>query len=120
MLREIAAHAMAAGRPLGAAVSVPWDTRRQIAPHWVLHGMVYLPDSQRTESLPSAPGLDLASTERVVELLKRSAPRGAPEGRDPAARYIDHLLHCPERVLERGAAASRDTTESLDSICNFR
>ena len=82
--------------------------------------MVYLPDTLRKEGGSSAPEVELESTERVAELVKRTSPSGGQEGRDPAARYIDHLLHCPKQVLERRMAASRDTSTSLDSICNFR
>jgi hypothetical protein len=99
---------------------VPWDVRQRIAPHWTLHGMVYLRDSSRTDGDSAVPDADVQSTARVAALIQGSAPRNAPEGRDPAARYIDHLLRCPAKVLEHRAGASRDTTGSLDSICNFR
>jgi hypothetical protein len=121
MLREIAMQAAADGRPLAAAVSVPWETRGRIAPRWALHGMVYVSDSGRQGSEPDRVlSVDRASTERVAGLIVRAAPRGAAEGRDAASRYIDHLLRCPRQVLESRSAAGRDTTGSLDSICNFR
>ena len=82
--------------------------------------MIYLLDSGRRGGESVVPEVDVPYTERVADLIKRAAPRDAREGRDATSRYIDRLLRCPETVLQRRSVARHDSTDSLDSICNFR
>lgn len=109
------------GRDVVAAVSVESQDRRAIASDrgWMLKGMWYA----------VAPGGDLASvgidSAAVAEVVRTGRqPRGeslrSPPARDPAGRYVQRLLGCPDAALARVTGGDLGGDRLLESVCNSR
>lgn len=121
-LAEIGRRAVDAssGRSLAVAVSVLPEDRRALNPQmgWRLAGMYYVP--------VESPGLSLDTSRAAVaarwrrERDRSLGPRFARESRDPAGRYIQRLLTCPELAVAHGESPPGRDTRLLESICNFR
>lgn len=126
-LLTLGASTTVTGRPLVVAVSVAPSERRALSPGrgWTLEGMWYalsppqLPATGERLMIDSAA---VAGAARAAQSLASALPMGDDRrlARDPAARYVQHLLNCPALALARvqRSRASRDGL--LESICNFR
>jgi hypothetical protein len=121
-LAAIGAEGRRQGRPVVAAVSVRPLDRASLAAGagWTLSGMWYVPVPMRGLTI------DTLSTSRAVRWwLDRQRNAGAVSrpsagARDPAGRYLQHLLTCPERAMAHSRGTDEGGRELLESICNFR
>lgn len=120
-LSAIGAEGEREGRPVVVAVSVEPADRRAVAPGrgWVLHGMWYSIAAHGT----GAPlGIDSGAVAKAARLAQpdgRSVSQ-PPPARDPAGRYVQRLLTCPDAALERVIAKGSGGGGLLESVCNFR
>ncbi len=126
-IQAVATRALALGRPLAFANSVPAHRREALGGTWSLRGMLYERDSTASVStrvpvqafgdsleVALAAGaplvVDTARTARIV------AGGGSQNIIDPAEGYVSSLLNCPSAIL----AAVRAGRGSVDPRCNLR
>jgi hypothetical protein len=122
----VAASARALGRPVAAALTVPWNERNQIGRTWTVIGSVALESpspvdadtlSQMTKSVMMA--VDSPRTRNAASLItKWGLDRTPRESVDPVYRYLSGVLSCPRFILDSSLVKARGV--SLDSLCNFR
>ncbi|MGQ0538104.1 MAG: glycosyltransferase family 117 protein [Gemmatimonadaceae bacterium] len=126
-LRALAERADRAGRPIAAAISVPYTDRAALgaARRWTLRGPVFVVDP---EVSPTTVGVHVQSDTLVIHpighvmlgvdtsvLLPARGPRVRHRA-DQTERYIAALLECPYAVV----ATVRRGGGSVDPICNLR
>ena len=116
-LGAIGDRAVAAGRPLLVAVSVPPDDRSALRPGagWRLLGMWYEPTHP---ALAGRLAIDSVGVTRLAGPL--GGARDAGTARDPAGRYVAGLLRCPQLAWARVTGRDAGRRGLLESVCNFR
>jgi hypothetical protein len=118
VLRALVEGARREGRPVAAAVSVSRSVRQALAPGWTLGGTAYVADFS---GAPRGDAIDVASVERVANLVNARSSAIDYKGRDPAVPYVVRLLRCPSQAQGASVAAGDGALgASLDSRCNFK
>lgn len=120
---DIASAARAAGRPLAAALTVPYDHRRRLLLRPTIVGMVAVDHDSAGVHLPAADSskvlVDTAAVARraraIAAWLNGTTVRPAT---DPIHEYFQGVLSCPGLMLTR--PPSKAQFASLDSLCNLR
>lgn len=121
-LREIGEGGRRQGRPIVAAVSVPPLDRAALAPGtgWKLSGMWYAPTPASGLVIDTSGTLRAARSWRDRQRKSGAVAQTRIEARDPAGRYLQRLLTCPERAMARARGTDAGDGALLESICNFR
>jgi hypothetical protein len=119
-LQAIAAEAARQSRPLVASAGLEPAEREALGSAWRMVGLAYAHEPQAGTGLRRL-RVDTAAVVRARDTLAAvGLTSSSPRGRDPAARYIQRLLLCPEAALaslpERRAALE----SLLESTCNYR
>jgi hypothetical protein len=114
--RDLVRAAMAKGRPVAVALTVPRGERDQLYSRWTVIGLSAL---AATETSAVTLRLDSASLDRTattIEEWRRS--RAARPAVDPVHEYFLKVLSCPRLAVDQTRA--KVELASLDSTCNLR
>ena len=121
---SIAAAARAAGRPVGASITLEEDDRVSLNGCWKVTGMALLdaPDgtnclTQNSTSESDAFPLDSSRVAEWVRLMTGEAAGSVKSSVDPVAEYFARALDCPRQLLAISSKTRRGV--SLDSTCKL-
>lgn len=111
-----------ARRSLVVAVSVTPEDRRAVGLEkgWQLAGMYYVPTESAGLTVDTSRTAVAARWRRDRNRSERLGPLFERESRDPAGRYIQRLLRCPELAIAHPESQPGRDARLLESICNFR
>jgi hypothetical protein len=121
--RGLARSAMAKGRPVAVALTVPAEERKQLARAWNVTGLSALAvNDLRTvreqAAADSAVAVDSMATRAAADWIARNQPVGvARSAIDPVHEYFQRVLSCPRFAL---GLAPKIQIPALDSTCNLR
>ena len=120
----LARSAMARGRPVAVALTVPAEERKQLARAWNVTGLSALAvndkqaSRERTAADSSTIAVDSTATRAVADWIARNQPVGvARPAIDPVYDYFQRVLSCPRFAL---GLAPKIQIPALDSTCNLR